>query len=51
MHCSSAKEIWDKLKNMYNGYVKFKGAKIQTFKRQFKHFKMKEAEDITSYFI
>jgi hypothetical protein len=30
MHCNSAKEIWDKLQNVYEGDAKVKGAKLQT---------------------
>ena len=37
MHYTSAKEIWDKLKNVYEGDGKVKGAKIQTYRRQFDH--------------
>ena len=29
-HCKSAKDIWDKLQNIYEGYSKVKAAKIQT---------------------
>ena len=32
MHCETAKEIWDKLRNIYEGYDKIKGAKLQTYK-------------------
>ena len=28
MHCETAKEIWDKLKNVYEGDDKVKGGKI-----------------------
>ena len=28
MHCETAKEIWDKLKNIYEGDEKVKGAKL-----------------------
>ena len=28
MHCASAKEIWDKLKNVYEGDTKVKSAKL-----------------------
>ena len=31
-HCKSAKEIWDKLRNIYEGDSKFKEAKLQTYK-------------------
>jgi hypothetical protein len=52
MHCDSAKEIWDKLKNVYDeGDSKDKGAKIQNYIGQFEHLRMKEDEDIASYFL
>ena len=51
MHCTLAKEIWDKLKNVYGGYGKVKGAKLQTYRREFKHLTMKEDEDIATYFL
>jgi len=35
MHCTSAKEIWDKLKNVYEGDEKIKEAKLQTYRGQF----------------
>jgi hypothetical protein len=50
-HCKSAKEIWDKLQNIYEGDTKFKAAKLQTYRAQFKQLKMKEDEDITAYFL
>ena len=51
MHCTSAKEIWDKLKNVYGGDGKVKGAKLQTYRRKFEHLMMKEDEDIAAYFL
>jgi hypothetical protein len=30
-HCISAKYIWDKLQNIYEGDSKFKAAKLQTY--------------------
>jgi hypothetical protein len=30
MHCETVKEIWDKLKNIYEGDEKVKGEKLQT---------------------
>jgi hypothetical protein len=51
MHCDSAKEIWDKLENVYEGDAKFKGAKLQTCRGQFEHMRMKEYEDIVAYFL
>ena len=47
MHCTLAKETWDKLKNVYEGDGKVKGAKIQTYRRKFEQMTMKE-EDIAS---
>ena len=31
-HCKSAKEIWDKLRNIYEGDSKVKVAKLQTYR-------------------
>jgi hypothetical protein len=39
MHCASAKEIWDKLKNVYEGDTKVKSAKIQSYRSQFESLK------------
>jgi hypothetical protein len=50
-HCKSAKDIWDKLRNIYEGDSKFKTTKLQTYKGQFEQLKMKEDEDITTYFL
>jgi hypothetical protein len=50
-HCKSAKEIWDKLQNIYEGYLKVKAAKLQTYRGQFEQLKMKEDEDIAAYFL
>jgi hypothetical protein len=50
-HCKFAKEIWDKLRNIYEGDSKVKVAKLQTYRGQFKQLKMKEDEDIATYFL
>jgi hypothetical protein len=50
-HCKSAKEIWDKLRNIYEGDSKFKTTKLQTYRGQFEQLKMKEYEVITAYFL
>jgi hypothetical protein len=50
-HCKSAKEIWDKLRNIYEGDTKFKAVKLQTYKGQFEQLKMKEDKNIASYFL
>ena len=51
MHYTSGKEIWDKLKNVYEGDGKVKGVNIQTYRRKFEHLTMKEQEDIATYFL
>jgi hypothetical protein len=50
-HCKSTKEIWERLRNIYEGDSKFKEAKIQTYRYQFEQLKMKEDEDIATYFL
>ena len=51
MHCKSAKDIWDKLQNIYEGDSKVKEAKLQTYRGQFEQLKMKEYKNITAYFL
>jgi hypothetical protein len=48
---SSAKEIWDKLQNIYEGDAKVKETKLQTYRGQFEQLKMKEDENIATYFL
>jgi hypothetical protein len=50
-HCKYAKEIWDKLRNIYEGDSKFKATKLQTYRGQFEQLKMKEDEDIATYLL
>jgi len=50
-HCKSAKYIWDKLRNIYEGDSKFKAAKLQTYRGQFEKLEMKEDENIIAYFV
>jgi hypothetical protein len=50
-HCKSAKEIWDKLQNIYEGDSKVKVIKLQTYRGQFKQLDMKEDENIVAYFL
>ena len=45
------KEIWDKLKNIYEGDGKVKEAKLQNYRGQFENLKMKEEENIAAYFL
>jgi hypothetical protein len=51
MHCHSAKDIWDKLQNIYEGDAKVKGAKLEIFRATFEQLKMKEDEDIAAYLL
>ena len=46
-HCKSTKEIWDKLRKIYEGDTKIKEAKLQTYRGQFEQLKMK----VTAYFL
>ena len=51
MHCKSAKEIWDKLQNIYEGDSKVKETKLQTYKGQFEQLNMKEDVNIADFFL
>ena len=51
MHRTLQKITYDKIKNVYEGDRKVKGAKLQTYRRQFEHLIMKEDEDIAAYFL
>ena len=51
MHCTLANEIWDKLKNVYEGDGKVKGDKLETYRRKFGHLTMKEDEYLVAYFL
>ncbi|XP_059076911.1 uncharacterized protein LOC131876135 [Cryptomeria japonica] len=51
MHCKSAKEIWNKLKGIYEGDEKVKEARLQSHRMKFKSLKMKEDEVIATYFL
>jgi hypothetical protein len=50
-HCKSAKEIWDKLQNIYEGDTKVKETKLQNYIGRFEQLKMKEDENIPAYFL
>jgi hypothetical protein len=50
-HFKSAKDIWDKLQNIYEGDSKFKATKLQTYRGQFEQLNMKEDENIVAYFV
>ena len=51
MHCDSAKELWDKLKKVYEGDTKVNNAKLHIFRCQFESLKMEESEDVATYFL
>ena len=51
MHCETTKEIWDKLKSIYEGDEKVKGAKLWTYRGQFENLKMREDGNIAAYFL
>ena len=51
MHYELAKELWAKLKNVYEGDTKVKNAKLQSYRSQFESLKMEEYEDIATYFL
>jgi hypothetical protein len=50
MHYDTTKDIWDKIQNIYEGDAKVNGGKLHTYRGKFEQMKMKEDEDIASYF-
>eukprot|EP00253_Pinus_taeda_P031821 PITA_31821 len=51
MHCTSAKEMWEKLVSLYDGDSKVKKAKLQTHRRQFESLRMEDEENIAAYLL
>jgi uncharacterized lipoprotein YehR (DUF1307 family) len=51
MGCCTAKEVWEKLKNIYEGDPKFKQVKLQRHRAEFENLKMNEKEDIATYLL
>ncbi|TXG65024.1 hypothetical protein EZV62_012018 [Acer yangbiense] len=49
MHLETTKEIWDELKEMYEGSERVKNVKMLTLKREFEILKMKESESVKDY--
>lgn len=49
--CKTTKEIWDKLKNIYEGNGSVKQQKLQSYRTFFENLKMKDEENIASYLI
>jgi hypothetical protein len=50
-HCKCAKDIWEKLRNIYKGDSKVKEVKLQTYRGHFEQIKIKEDENIATYFL
>ena len=48
MHCTSAKEMWEKLVSLDS---KVKKAKLQTHRSQFESLRMEDEEDIVAYLL
>ena len=49
--CNLAKEVWDKLKIIYEGDEKVKQVKLQLHRAKFENLKMKESENIVAYLL
>eukprot|EP00253_Pinus_taeda_P017145 PITA_17145 len=48
--CKTAKNVWDKLENIYAGDSNVKEAKIQIYREKFEQLRMKEDDNIVAYF-
>jgi uncharacterized lipoprotein YehR (DUF1307 family) len=51
MAYNTAKEVWEKLKSIYEGDPKVKQVKLQRHRAEFENLKMNEKEDISTYLI
>jgi hypothetical protein len=51
MDCNTAKEVWDKIKSIYEGDPKVKQVKLQQHREEFENLKMNEKENIATYFL
>ena len=48
--CKIAKNVWDKLENIYAGDSNVKEAKLQIYREKFEQLRMKEDGNIAAYF-
>ena len=48
--CKTAKNVWDKLENIYAGDSNVKEAKLQIYREKFEQLRMKEDCNIAAYF-
>jgi uncharacterized lipoprotein YehR (DUF1307 family) len=51
MGYNTAKEVWNKLKSMYEGDPKVKQVKLQQHREEFENLKMNEKEEIATYLL
>ncbi|XP_076893096.1 uncharacterized protein LOC143545022 [Bidens hawaiensis] len=49
-HKETAKQIWEAMKNKYQGNIRVKKAHLQRLRREFEILEMKESESVTDYF-
>ena len=48
--CKIAKNLWDKVENIYAGDLNVKEAKLQIYRAKFEQLRMKEGGNIIEYF-
>ena len=51
MHLDTAKDMWDKIVNSYEGNEKFKDAKLQSHILKFEQLKLNEDESVSKFFL
>jgi hypothetical protein len=51
MGYNNSKDVWDKLKSIYEGDPKVKQVKLQRHREEFENLKMNEKEDIATYIL
>jgi len=49
-HKETSKQIWEAMKNKYQGNARVKKAQLQRLRREFETLEMKEREGVTEYF-